>query len=291
MQYGADDGYLARARSLVVRCETLAGRLVAWGDSSFAVAWPSDRVTDVVGLVIAIEDQELAPEPLWAVGLAMGDLDLLAADGSFGSLAWGETLLVAAGLSRAAHAGEVVVHDDVRSAHGGRLSVVGEKMSVRGHMRTWGWQLNSKHPWEDPMDADADGDRNTLPYIRPSAEVPTSKPSLGSLSIAVATVRRLAEVDGAGARDALADLRSRRANAEGSAPGERCKASLGLSMGLMFAGRFEDALLEALDALARGREADDPTAVAACMAVLAKLYDIAGSRESAVALRDVALGR
>jgi hypothetical protein len=59
-------------------------------------------------------------------------------------------------------------------------------------------------------------------------------------------------------------------------------------MALTLAGRAEEGLLEALDALARAREAREPKAVGACMALLAKLYAGAGRPGEAAALRESA---
>jgi hypothetical protein len=100
-------------------------------------------------------------------------------------------------------------------------------------------------------------------------------------------VRRLANGDrSADAAEALADLRRTRARAEGGPPAARCQAALALAMTLGIAGRPEEALLAALDALARAREAQDPKALGACMALLAKLYAGAGRADEAAALRD-----
>ena len=100
-------------------------------------------------------------------------------------------------------------------------------------------------------------------------------------------VRQLAHGEpGSEARDVLAELRRARAAAEGAAPATRCQASLALALTLAIAGRPEEALLEALDALARAREAQDPKAVGACMALLAKLYSTAGLTGEAAALRE-----
>jgi hypothetical protein len=55
-------------------------------------------------------------------------------------------------------------------------------------------------------------------------------------------------------------------------------------MTLALAHRPEEALLEALDALARAREAEDAKAIGACTALLAKLYAGAGHAEEASAL-------
>jgi hypothetical protein len=98
-------------------------------------------------------------------------------------------------------------------------------------------------------------------------------------------VRRLAlGEEGIAAADALPELRRAREAAESGPPAARCQAALALAMTLSLAQRPEDALLEALDALARAREADDAKAVAACTALLAKLYVATGRTEEASAL-------
>jgi hypothetical protein len=100
-------------------------------------------------------------------------------------------------------------------------------------------------------------------------------------------VRRLARGDrSADAVDALAELRRARARAEDGPPAARCQAALALAMTLAIAGRPEEALLEALDALARARESQDPKALDACTALLAKLYAGAGRADEAAALRE-----
>ena len=88
--------------------------------------------------------------------------------------------------------------------------------------------------------------------------------------------------------EALAHLRRARADAESAPPVARCQAALALAMALTLAGRAEEGLLEALDALARAREAREPKAVGACMALLAKLYAGAGRPGEAAALRESA---
>ena len=88
--------------------------------------------------------------------------------------------------------------------------------------------------------------------------------------------------------EALAHLRRARAEAEGGPAVARCQAALALAMALTLAGRAEEGLLEALDALARAREARQDKAVGACMALLAKLYAGAGRPGEAAALRESA---
>jgi hypothetical protein len=101
------------------------------------------------------------------------------------------------------------------------------------------------------------------------------------------SVRKIARAkDGSGAVDALAELRRAAARAERGPPAARCQAILALAIALAIAGRREEALLEALDALARARETHEAKAVGACMAVLAKLYSAAGFAGEATALRE-----
>jgi hypothetical protein len=122
-----------------------------------------------------------------------------------------------------------------------------------------------------------------------TAEIPAVGAGAHHASELVERVRRLA----LGARDqdaaeALAELRRARARVEGASATAKCQASLALAMTLSIAGRAEEALLEALDALARARESDDTRATGACMALLAKLYSSAGYANAATRLREAA---
>ena len=89
---------------------------------------------------------------------------------------------------------------------------------------------------------------------------------------------------------AIADLRRARARVEGAAPTVRCQASLALAMTLSIAGRAEESLLEAFDALANARSAKDPKAVGACIALVSKLYAGAGFPDAAKTLIETADG-
>lgn len=117
---------------------------------------------------------------------------------------------------------------------------------------------------------------------------PASEERRGSARLAE-RVRKLARGDeDTDAIEALAELRRARAAVERGPPAARCQAALALAMTLTIAGRPEEALLEALDALARAREAQDAKAVGACMALLAKLYSGVGRGGEANALREAA---
>jgi hypothetical protein len=120
---------------------------------------------------------------------------------------------------------------------------------------------------------------------RPSAP-PASRRQGGLL---VDRVRRLVRGEDAGDPvEVLSHLRRARAEAEGGTAAARCQTALALAMALTIGGRSDEALLEALDALARAREAQDSKAVGACVALLAKLYASAGRSGEAAALREAA---
>jgi len=89
---------------------------------------------------------------------------------------------------------------------------------------------------------------------------------------------------------AIADLRRARARANDGPPTVRCQAALALALALSIAGRVEEGLLEALDALASARVAQDPKAVGASIALLCKLYAGAGFPDAAKTLRETAEG-
>ena len=73
-------------------------------------------------------------------------------------------------------------------------------------------------------------------------------------------------------------------------PVERCRASLALGLGLAAAGRSSDALLEALDGLARAREAEDERGERACARLVAQLTSAAGRPDLAAAWESLAAG-
>jgi len=86
--------------------------------------------------------------------------------------------------------------------------------------------------------------------------------------------------------DALRTLKQARRDVDGGPTAKRCQAALAYGVGLSFAGRYDDALLEGLDALARAREGGDEKAARACLAFLAKLFVRVSRAEEAAVFRD-----
>jgi hypothetical protein len=301
MTPGSDGAYLVRARSLCARAEALGGQLVAWSAALLAFAWDADSIEEAILLAVSVRQGADSLERSWAGGVAEGALEPLASDGQRMHLAWGEALLAAVSLARAARPGEVLVDGDVRALRAGQLALHGLRSSTDSGQRVRGSRLDLQRPWNtvNGVDGNFAGEASTEdvlqiverasePPARDTSDASEEEPRAGqsrALPLA-AHVRALREHDVTGfGVEALTDLRRTRALAEGGSPSARCQAALALSMTLCLAGRSEEALLEGLDALARAREAQDPRAIEASLALLAKLYVAAGYPDAAGALR------
>ena len=284
-----EGGYLERARSLCVRGEEIGASLVAWSATLLALGWDIDSIHDAVAFAAGIAEEAPSPERAWACGLAEGELESLSPDGQ-GILAWGPALLSAASLAQVARSGEVLVDGSVGALQAGQLSLRGVRASVDVSQSVRGWSLDLEQPWkrapsedgrappDEPGSTDHDESAST---VSPGQSVDPPHQTLA------AGVRALARGgESAAAFESLAARRRDRALAEGAPPSVRCRASLALALTLSIAGRAEEALFEALDALARARESHDEKAIGACVALLAKLFAAAGQRDAATALRD-----
>jgi hypothetical protein len=142
-----------------------------------------------------------------------------------------------------------------------------------------------------PSAAEGDTTWNDATEVRkppPESPPPPLPPANGSARPPAERVseqlRAVAASSRAPSAATLIALRRKRVQLEGAPPGARCQASLALAMALSLAGRHDEALLEALDATARAREASDPRATAVCLTLLAKVYAAAGRAEDAARL-------
>lgn len=116
-------------------------------------------------------------------------------------------------------------------------------------------------------DALLDGDAQSLERWSDGLKATGEKDALAE------RMRAMARLAKGRVGDALRALRDARKYAEEDGSAEaRCQASLALGVGLAFAGRVDDALLEGMDALARAREAGDAQAEQACLAFLQRLF-------------------
>ncbi len=321
MPAGPEGGYLARARSMCSRGEALGGRLVAWSAGLLAIAWDDDSIEEAVTLATTVGELAPSAERAWSGGISEGELEPLAPDGQRMHLAWGEALLAATGLARVARAGEVLVDGEVRALRAGQLALIGARSSTDAGRRVRGWRLDLGRPWKrgsaegDWADsanrAIAESIPGTSPDDRPSdtrflEEVSTAQvleiieaagPQSGAQSDTIEgskpqgptladRVRALSAGDkGGDPVVTLTELRRARSQIADGPAASRCQTSLALAMALSIAGRPEEALLDALDALASARETKEPKAVGACIALLSRLYASAGFPDAASKLR------
>ncbi len=320
----ANVGYLERARALTRRAEALGAALVSWSATTLAFAWDLDAVDEAITLAVSLDDASSPPAYKWACGVAEGSLEPLATEGR-ATLAWGEPLLRALTLARIADAGQVLVDETLGAVERGELSTSGVRIGKDAGLEIRGLELDLDTPWQSsfvseraPLGLTAlEPDRESDPAVgMQDAEpeefarrmVDLTRQAL--LSGNARSLQRLSEgLRATGEHDALADrmraiarlsagqigealraLRKNRMLAESEPPSVRCQASLALAFALATAGRPDDALLEALDAVARAREADDRKSQAACIAFLAKLYSSIGHQEGAARLQSALVG-
>jgi hypothetical protein len=268
-----------------------------------AMAWDTDSIEEAILLAVSVRQGSSSADRAWAGGVAEGELEPLAPDGQRMQLAWGEALLSAVSLARVAGAGEVLVDGDVRALRAGQLALSGARSSSDSGRRVRGWRLDLDNPWRPENTGAVEINVSSFPpqelasedvieIVERASQAPTGPDDEVASSTQlreaprVDRVRELVEQERGGrAAETLADLRRSRARVDGGSPSAQCHAALALSMGLLMAGRAEEALLDAMDALARAREAHEPRAIGACLAVLAKVYASAGFVEAASALR------
>ena len=314
---GPGDPFLTRVRTMCSRAEALGARLVAWSSSGVAMAWDVEFVEEAILLARSIREETHSPERTWRCGIAEGELEPFSEESPWLHLAWGEALVSATSLARVAKPGEALVDGDVRALRAGQLNLRGVRSGTDAGRRVRGWKLDLARPWRreaegfEPPDeskaiesmpppggalALADASRPPLPPL-PSAPPSSARasgappaPSASPPSALAERVRSMSRDFGEDHAAALAELRLARARAQEGPISGRCQASIALAVALSMAGRPEEALIEALDALARAREEKDAKATVACLALLAKLYAAAGHAEPAARLRDAATG-
>ncbi|MFO0585894.1 MAG: hypothetical protein U0441_00070 [Polyangiaceae bacterium] len=120
-------GYLRRALDAKKRAEALGATLTAWGADACAFDFAPEEMEEAIELAgVAFEDA--GGDARFSAGVAYGPLTRLGISGSLAMLAWGEALLVATNLARAAEPGEVLV--DAACPHHVRhaLRVIGERL-------------------------------------------------------------------------------------------------------------------------------------------------------------------
>jgi hypothetical protein len=136
------DQYLSAAEAIIARGAQLGVRVVAWHATSFAVDFAPDRIDELVDLVAS--DDQLAVA--FCVGVAEGELGVIAGAADPAAFAWGPALIRAWGLSRVARPGEVLLDPKLDAVRREQLLVRGSRIGKVGNTRVRGLRLDLRHP-------------------------------------------------------------------------------------------------------------------------------------------------
>ncbi len=302
------DVHFARARELVEQATAHGAEPVATGIELYAFELDPDAVEDGIEFAVDVARRGAAGGVL-AVGISEGPLARSDALGDKLTLSWGPALAHAALLACVAEPGEVLVDASLRAAREGLLTARAARTAAHAGVRAHGFLLDKEHPWKGtptagtspesvapsiPPDSDTDIDLlSSVPPAQSRAAVEALR--AGDLDAVGRMANRVRQLHGraglAERLDAMAHLARgetadaiRRLEAAAEAARrdgsrDRCRASLALAVAFSAAGRFEDALFRALDALARAREMDDFRGELATLRFLSRLATLAGQPE------------
>lgn len=306
--------YLERARALARRAEALGAELVAWGAITVAFAWDPELVEEAVALAVTAHEGAEGPEGAWACGVAEGEMERLENSGARAELAWGPPLVHASLLAREARPGQVLVDAKVGALASGELRIRARVAARDLGVELAAAELDLERPWGR---AEARASQRAGPIGGPSGEEREAEAELeeperfaqrmveltrhallsgnarslerwseglkvtGEHDALAERMRALARVSRGQAAEALRSLYAIRRATAGQPRTIQCQASLALAFALLAAGLPDEALLEALDALAQARAGGDRKAAGACLAFLAKLYARVGMRAEA----------
>ena len=140
---------LARFGSLAQRASVLGGELVASSYDGIVFAWEEGGIKDAVSLATAAAHSPVGDEPVWACGIACGELHQGKAPlpGATRPLEWGEPLAVASALARIARPREVLVSITVPAVVSRELLTDRARVGMVGGRRIRGFRVDARKPW------------------------------------------------------------------------------------------------------------------------------------------------
>lgn len=148
---GPGRSFLDRARALIARMKTLGGMHVGWDVMKLTFAFEATKFPVVLDAAIARGPDTEGDEPLWAVGIAQGDLRPLNEAGSplteSGLLWWGPPIVAASALSGLARPGEILCAQTVPALRAGELVTSGLRIARDGTLRVRGVRIDRRQPW------------------------------------------------------------------------------------------------------------------------------------------------
>ena len=288
--------FLGSARVLLLAADANGGRLVAWASTFLAIGWERDKLVSALEITLRLREEPRA----WSAGLAVGEVLYLNEHAS--TFIGGVPLAAAEVLSAAAKPGETWVHESILTAFASQIKastpmslawagreVVGALLDAPAPPKISTAAMRAPAPRYaspstfDMEEADPEALAARLVQLSRDALLGGDAQSLekwsdglkatGEKDALAERMRAMARLAKGRVGDALKALRDARKIAEEEGTQRaRCQAALALGVGLAFAGRNDEALLEGLDALARARESSDQQAEGACLAFLQKLF-------------------
>lgn len=311
-KWGTDAGSAERsgaglkvALRFAQQAEALGALLCAFASGELAVAFAGSDHDEAVHFAARALRGKDAGGVLRA-GVAFGELAPLFEAGRFVSLSWGEALECAASLARLARPGQVLLDGELEGSKDGSLAAkkTEHQLELGGTNRAV-FSLDVAHPfvresmtiYEDTFtntgeteelerhptgsiqvidiarEALVRGDTQSLDFALRQLKLTGEHPDLAARLAGVLALTRGAKDEG------LRILR--RAVEQEEREDRRARALLAYSVGLAAAGRNEEALLAALEALAVTRAHDDRSGENACARFLAQLSRAAGGEDAA----------
>jgi len=265
-----------RARRIRDHATALGGSLCAWSSEGFGMELLAECVEEALVLVgQAADEAAQTPElPAFAIGISQGTMSPLAEVSPVGALAFGTPLVIASALAKIARPGEVLLDPEMPAVAQGEVPTYGMSAGAVGKLRVRGMVLDPLHlpALTTPITDEAPKSRRTVQPGQSSG--PERRHGMEALSKGDLV-------------EALSALRKGVEKTRSAPPMERARAKLAHAVGLFASGREHDALLDALEALARAREAEDPRGEEACVRFLAKLSESVGKRELALKWREL----
>lgn len=304
------------AAPLFDRASALGGRVVAWGHRFIAVDFAWDGLYDAIDYLV---DAPLAPE--LASGMCHGDVIVIHEDARV-AVGAGDTLFLAEQLAEVARPGEVLVSPAFVEASRGRVGTAGEAGKRPGRPAIAALVLDPAAPLLDVATSSVPVESKPSSYVAERADallassewpeerassrpISSADPAVGSRALESKDARSLlelaesmhssespevaerldamAELARGQSGDALRRLRDARERAAQVGGAENCRAILSLAVGLYSMGRYQEAVFEALEALARTREIHDERGEDAATLLLGRLGRALSDSNSAAA--------
>lgn len=307
---------IERARTTTHEATATGGELVAFGGFELAYRFALDEVEAAAFFARSIVQRV---PTLGRAGIAIGEIAFLPNELGREGLGWGEPLVVAAALARLAELGSVLVLADLAEVHEDVLQPAGPgkdfpfggkaRRTVKLEALTFEDAEDVDHPHNLTDTAQATAAKLTFAQ---SSYPPPRRSHTGSYDLLELARSALSRADSVPLDTAVSELNlsagnrevverlagvlamTRGASEEGlrvlrrAAESEqnddrRARAILAYSIGVASAGRHEEALLEALNALAITRRTSDVSGERACARVLGQLAFANGHADAASA--------